>query len=62
MRVVIAFLILTASLSACIPASEFCDIAQDLRADRELAAIIYDTDETLARKMAVHNADYARCG
>lgn len=61
MRTAIKSLILIASLSGCADVGDFCDIAQDLRSSPETSALIYDTDEALARKMAIHNTDFLRC-
>ena len=61
MRIVIALLILIPVLSACVPVGSFCDIAEDLRTTNEVSAFAFDNDEAFARKLAVHNSDYANC-
>ena len=61
MRIVILSLILILSLSACEPVGDFCDLALDLRTTHDLSALIFDTDESFARDLAVHNTMYQDC-
>lgn len=62
MRTVMMSLTLTLVISACTPQGSFCDLAEDLRTTREVSAFIFDHDEPMARKLAVHNRLVMMCG
>lgn len=62
MRTATALLIAILGLSACVPQGDFCDLAEDLRTTSDVSAFIFDNDEPMARRLAVHNRLVAGCG
>jgi hypothetical protein len=45
-----------------VPQGDFCDLAEDLRTTSDVSAFIFDHDEPMARRLAVHNQLVAGCG
>lgn len=54
-KTIAAWLILSASLSACTVAGDFCDVAEPIRLDRDLAQALVETDRATAVKIGAHN-------